>query len=78
MFLKVILISICFKISYDQKRQNCDDLGLQIKVLLIFRLYQENCSTDLSYLNQFNLYVLLISAKELVMIKHFLSSHLKP
>ena len=27
-FLKVIYISICFKISYDQKCENCDNLGL--------------------------------------------------
>ena len=29
-------------------------------------------------LHQFNFYVLLIGEKKLVMIKHFLSSHLKP
>ena len=33
-------IYICFKISYDQKCENCDNLGLSIKILPIFSLYQ--------------------------------------
>ena len=38
--LESYLISVCFKISYDQKCKNCN-LGLKIKVLPIFRLYQK-------------------------------------
>ena len=60
MFLKVIYISTCFKISYDKKCENCDNLGLQIKVLPIFRLYQKNTPT---ILYQFNPYVLLFAEK---------------
>ena len=41
-------LDICFKISYDQKCENCDNLGLKIKVLPIFRLYQKY-SNDLSH-----------------------------
>ena len=45
-----LVISICFKISYDKKCENCDNLGLLIKVLPVFRLYQKNnYSIDLSH-----------------------------
>ena len=37
--IKVFQIYICFKISYDKKCENCDNLYLSIKVLPIFRLY---------------------------------------
>ena len=43
-------LGICFKISYDQKCENCDNLGLYIKVLPIFRLCQKKKkSTELSH-----------------------------
>ena len=42
MFLKVIWIFICFKISYDQKCENCDNLGLQIKVLVTIKHFLLN------------------------------------
>ena len=54
-----------FKISYDQKCENCDNLGLYIKVLSIFRLYQKNTPTICLILHQFNLYLLLICEKEI-------------
>ena len=38
-----------FKISYDQKCEKCDNLGLLIKVLPIFRLYQKNTPTIVSF-----------------------------
>ena len=65
MFLKVIQISICFKIGYDEKCENCDNLGLQIKVLPIFRRYQNNTPTICLILYQFHLYVLLICGKKI-------------
>ena len=65
MFLKVIKISICFKISYDQKCENCDNLGLKIKILPIFRPYQKNTPLICLILHQFNLYVLLMCGKEI-------------
>ena len=58
------------------KYGNCYHLGLQIKVLSIFRLYKKK--TICLILHQFNLYILLISGKKLVTIEIFLSSHLKP
>ena len=72
MFLKFIQISICFKISYDQKCENCDNFGLSINVLPIFRLYQKNTPTIGIILHQFKIYVLLICGKKLVTIKTFL------
>ena len=72
MFLKVIQIYICFKINYDKKCENCDNSGLQIKVLPIFRLYQKNTPTICLILHQFDLYVLLICGKKLVTIEIFL------
>ena len=39
--LESYLEAICFKISYDQKCENCDNLSLEIKILPIFRLYQK-------------------------------------
>ena len=60
MFLKVIWISICFKLSYDKKCENCDILDLTI-----FRLYQKNTPQICLILHQFNLYVLLINGKKL-------------
>ena len=42
MFLVIVQISICFKISYNKKCEACDDLSLQIKVLEIFRLHQKS------------------------------------
>ena len=44
--------------------ENCDDLGLAIKVLPIFRLYKKNTPTICLILHQFNLYVLLICGKK--------------
>ena len=67
-----------FKTRYDQKCENCDNSGLKIKVLPIFRFYQKDITQICLILHQFNLYVLPICGKKLVMIKHFLSSHLKP
>ena len=58
-------IFICFKISYDQKRENCDNLGLEIKVLPIFHLYQKTTPQICFILYQFNLYVLLICGKNI-------------
>ena len=58
-------LDIYFKISYDQKGENCDNLGLYIKVLPIFRLYQKNTPQICLILHQFNLYVLLICGKEI-------------
>ena len=57
-----------------KKCENCDNLGLQIKVLPIFRLYQKNTRTICLILHQFNLYVpvLFICEKKLVMIEIFL------
>ena len=54
-----------FKIGYDKKCENCDNLGLYIKVLPIFRLYQKNTSQICLIFQQFNLYVLLICGKEI-------------
>ena len=56
---------MCFKISYDKKCENCDNLGLSIKVLPIFRLYQKTSAQICLILHQFNLYVLLICGKEI-------------
>ena len=42
-----------------------DNLGLQIKVLQIFRLYQKNTPQICLILHQFNLYVLLICGKQI-------------
>ena len=53
-------MSICFKISYNQKCENCDNLSHQIKILPICRYYQKNTTTICLILHQFNLYVLLI------------------
>ena len=50
---------MCFKISYDKKCKNCDNLGLQIKLLSKFRLYQKNIPQICLILHQFNFYVLL-------------------
>ena len=63
--MNVIQISICFKISYDKKCESCDNLGLLIKVLPIFRLYQKNTPQICLILHQFDLYVLLICGKEI-------------
>ena len=52
MFLKVIKISICFKLSFDKKCDNCDNLGLQINVLPMFRFYHKY-SNDLSHFASF-------------------------
>ena len=71
MLLKVIYISICFEISYDKKCNNCDHLGIEIKVLPIFCLYQKNIPTICLMLHQLNLYVLLVCGK-IVMIEIFL------
>ena len=54
-----------------KKCENCDNLGLLIKVLPIFRLYQKNTPQICLILHQFNFYVLLICGKKLVTIKHF-------
>ena len=43
-------IYIGFQISYDQNCENCDNLGLQIKVLPIFHLYQEILQWFVSFL----------------------------
>ena len=43
-------LDICFKISNDQKCENCEHLGLEIKVLPIFRLYQKTTSTICQFL----------------------------
>ena len=64
MFLKVIQVSICFKVSYDQKHENFDNLGLSIKVLPIFPLYQKHIPQICLILHQFNLYVLFIRGKK--------------
>ena len=56
-------MSISFKISYDIKCEHCDSLGLEIKVLQTFRLYQKNTPQICLILHQFNLYVLLIGGK---------------
>ena len=58
-------LSICFKIIYDQKCENCDNLGLLIKVLPIFCLYQKNTPTICLILHLFNLYVLFICRKKI-------------
>ena len=58
-----IYLDICFKISYDQKCENCDDLGLYINVLAIFCLYQKIYSNDLSHFAS-----VLICGKKLVTI----------
>ena len=49
-------LDICFKISCDQKCENCDNLG---------RLYQKNTLQICFIFHQFNLYVLLICGKEI-------------
>ena len=51
--------------SYDKKCENCDNLGLHIKVLPIFRLYQKNTPMICLILHQFNLYVLLICGQKI-------------
>ena len=71
MLLKVIQTSICFEISCDKKCNNCDHLGLEIKVLPIFRLYQKNIPTICLMLYQLNLYVSLVCGK-IVMVEIFL------
>ena len=53
-------LDICFKISYDQKCEDCDNLGLLIKVLPIFRLHQKNTPQICLILHQFNFYVLFV------------------
>ena len=58
-------LSICFEMSYDQKCENCDNLGLQIKVLPICRLYQKDTPQICLILHQFDLYVLFIYGKEI-------------
>ena len=63
--ISVLESYFCFKISCDQKCENCDNLGLQIKVLPIFCLYQKNTPQICLILHQFNLYVLLICGKEI-------------
>ena len=50
------------------KCENCDNLGLYIKVLPIFRLYQKDIPPICFILHQFNLYILLICGKKLVTI----------
>ena len=58
-------LDICFKISYDKKCENCDNLGLKIKVLPIFRLYQKTTPPICLILPQLNLHILLICGKEI-------------
>ena len=48
-----------------KKMRNCDNLGLQIKVLPICRLYQKSTPRIYLILHQFNLYVLLIYGKKI-------------
>ena len=60
-----------FDVSYDKKCNNCDNLGLEIKVLPIFRLYQKDIPTICLMLLQLNLYVLLVCGK-IVMVEIFL------
>ena len=55
----------CFKISYDKIYENGDNLGLLIKVLPIFRLYQKSTPQICLILHQFNRYILLICGKEI-------------
>ena len=65
-------------IEMIKKCENCDNLGLQIKVLPIFRLYQKNTAPICFISHKFDLYLSLMCEKKLVTIKHFLSTHLKP
>ena len=79
MFLKVISISICFKISYDQKCENCDNVGLKSKFCQYFvftkkKILHRFVSFCISLIFTYCLFV----EKKLVLIKHLLSSHLKP
>ena len=61
--LKLVMIKKC---------ENCDNLGLQIKVLPIFCLYLKDTPQICLISHQFNLYILLICGKKLVTIKLFL------
>ena len=61
-----------FDISYDKKCNNCDHLGLEIKVLPIFRSsLPKKYSNICLMLHQLNLYVLLVCGK-IVMVEIFL------
>ena len=60
--LKLVMIKKC---------NNCDHLGLEIKILPIFRPYQKNIPTICLMLHQLNLYVLLVCGK-IVMVEIFL------
>ena len=68
MFLKVVWISICSEISYDKKYENCDNLGLEIKILPIFRLYQKILQRFVSFcISLISMYCLFVE-NELVTI----------
>ena len=62
-------LDICFKISYDQKCENCDNLGLLIKVLPIFRLYQKILHRFVSFCISLIFTYCLFVEKKLVMMK---------
>ena len=47
-----------------KKCENCDNLGLQIKVLTIFRLHQKTTPQICLILHQFDLYLLLMCIKK--------------
>ena len=47
-------LDICFQISYDKKCENCDNLGLKIKVSPIFRLYQKILQRFVSFCISFS------------------------
>ena len=64
-------LDICFKISYDKKYENCDNLGLQIKVLPIFCLYQKILQRFVSFCISLIFTYCLFVEKKLVTIKHF-------
>ena len=52
-------------IEMIKKCENCDNLGLQIKVLPILRLYQKSTQPICVILHQFNFYVLLMCGKKI-------------
>ena len=57
-----------FKLSYDKKCQNCDNLGLKIKILPLFCLYRKKIVICQICINLIFTYCLFVE-KELVMIK---------
>ena len=69
MFLKVVWISICSEISYDKKCENCDNLGLEIKILPIFPLYQKILKRFVSFCISLIFMYCLFVEKELVTIE---------